>query len=127
MKLSEPSESVINYWVDTNAVIELEYALTYGNYKTRQLAAEALEFVGQPSSIPVLLIAIDDKIKNVSIAALNTLERLQGGDELIKSIIRKRFDWLKRLREKEEKKTTQKQKSITLIVGNVQAKSLLKW
>ena len=110
MKLSEPSEKVINYWIDTNSVIKLEYALTHGNYKTRQLAAEALEFVGQPSSIPVLLIAIDDKIKNVSIAALNTLEHLQDSDELIKSIVRKRFDWLKRLREKEEKQKNKRAK-----------------
>ena len=57
MKLSQPSEKVINYWVGTNSVNKLEYALTHGNYKTRQLAAEALEFVGQPTSIPILLIA----------------------------------------------------------------------
>lgn len=110
MKLSEPSENVINYWIDTNSVIKLEYALTHGNYKTRQLAAEALGLVGQPSSIPVLLIAIDDKIKNVSIAALNTLEHIQDNDELIKSIVKKRFDWLKRLREKEEKQNNAKTK-----------------
>tara|TARA_Y100000588_G_scaffold339425_1_gene382110 strand:- start:14198 stop:14644 length:447 start_codon:yes stop_codon:yes gene_type:complete len=110
MKLSQPSEKVINYWVGTNSVNKLEYALTHGNYKTRQLAAEALEFVGQPTSIPILLIAIDDKIKNVSIAALNTLEHLQDSDELIKSIVRKRFDWLKRLREKEEKQKNKRAK-----------------
>ncbi|MEF3080057.1 HEAT repeat domain-containing protein [Winogradskyella poriferorum] len=110
MKLSQPSEKVISYWVGTNSVNKLEYALTHGNYKTRQLAAEALEFVGRPSSIPVLLIAIDDKIKNVSIAALNTLEHLQDSDELIKSIVRKRFDWLKRLREKEEKQKNKRAK-----------------
>ena len=110
VKLSEPSEKVINYWIDTNSVIKLEYALTHGNYKTRQLAAEALEFVGQPSSIPVLLIATDDKIKNVSIAALNTLENLQDGDELIKSIVRKRFNWVKEIREKEEKQKNKKAK-----------------
>ena len=110
MKLSQPSENTINYWIDTNSVDKLEYALTHGNYKTRQLAAEALGYVGQPSSIPVLLMAIDDKIKNVSIAALNTLEHLQGSDELIKSIVRKRFNWVKILRDKEEKQKSRKAK-----------------
>ena len=110
MKLSQPSENTINYWIDTNSVDKLEYALTHGNYKTRQLAAEALGYVGQPSSIPVLLMAIDDKIKNVSIAALNTLEHLQDSDELIKSIVRKRFNWVKILRDKEEKQKSRKAK-----------------
>lgn len=114
MRLSQPSEKAIDYWVDKNAVNKLEYALIYGNYKTRQLAAEALEFVGRPSSIPVLLIAIDDKIKNVSIAALNTLEYLQDDDELIKSIVRKRFDWLKILRDKEEKQNNVKTKKYNI-------------
>ena len=110
MKLSQPSENTINYWINTNSVDKLEYALTHGNYKTRQLAAEALGYVGQPSSIPVLLMAIDDKIKNVSIAALNTLEHLQDSDELIKSIVRKRFNWVKILRDKEEKQKSRKAK-----------------
>ena len=110
LKLSQPSENAINYWIDTNAVNKLEYALIHGNYKTRQLAAEALEFVGQPSSIPVLLVAIDDKIQNVSIAALNTLERLGTKDELIKSIIKKRFNWVKNLRDKEERQKSAKVK-----------------
>ena len=110
MKLSQPSENTINYWINTNSVDKLEYALTHGNYKTRQLAAEALGYVGQPSSIPVLLMAIDDKIKNVSIAALNTLEHLQDSDELIKSIVRKRFNWVKILRDKEDKQKSRKAK-----------------
>lgn len=110
MRLSQPSKKAIDYWVDKNAVNKLEYALTHGNYKTRQLAAEALEFVGQPSTIPVLLIAIDDKIKNVSIAALNTLEQLQNSNELIKVIVRKRFNWLKNLRDKEERQKSAKVK-----------------
>lgn len=110
MKLSQPSENTINYWVDKNAVNKLEYALMHGNYKTRQLAAEALEFVSRPSSIPVLLVAIDDKIQNVSIAALNTLERLESNEELIKSIIKKRFHWVKNLRDKEEKQKNKKVK-----------------
>jgi len=110
MKLSQPSEKAIIYWTDTNSVNKLEYALSHGNYKTRQLAAEALGLVGRPSSIPVLLIAIDDKIKNVSIAALNTLEHLQDSDELIKSIIKKRFNWVKEIRDKEEKQKNKKAK-----------------
>lgn len=110
LKLSQPSEDTINYWIGTNSVHKLEYALTNGNYKTRQLAAEALEFVGQSSSIPVLLVAIDDKIHNVSIAALNTLERLESNEELIKSIIKKRFHWVKNLRDKEEKQKNKKVK-----------------
>lgn len=62
LRLTQPSERTIVFWVNTNAVVELEYALKNGNYKTRQLAAEALEHVGKSSSIPVLLHAINDKI-----------------------------------------------------------------
>jgi len=92
LKFLEPSENTILYWIDTHAVDKLEYALKHGNYKTRQLAAEALEQVGKPSSIPVLLNAMNDKIQKVSIAALNALESLGCTDDLVISITRKRFN-----------------------------------
>lgn len=80
------------YWVKTNEVVKLEYALKHGDYKTRQLAAEGLEHVGKPSSIPVLLHAMNDKIQNVSIAALNAREAIGCNDILIISITSKRFN-----------------------------------
>jgi len=114
LKIIQPSERTINSWVNTNAVIQLEYALKHGNYKTRQLAAEALEFVGRPSSVPVLLNAINDKIQNVSIAALNALEALGCSDDLIISITRKRFNWVKELRDKEERQKNKMPKKHTI-------------
>ncbi|MFC0606043.1 HEAT repeat domain-containing protein [Winogradskyella pulchriflava] len=110
LKLIQPSENAIKYWIDTNAIAKLEYALKHGNYKTRQLAAEGLELVGQPSSIPVLLNAINDNIQKVSIAALNALETLGCSDDLVISITRKRFNWVKELRDKEEKEQNKKPK-----------------
>lgn len=97
-------------WMYVNAVDKLEYTLKHGNYKTRQLAAEALEQVGKPSSIPVLLNAMNDKIQKVSIAALNALEALGCNDDLVISITRKRFNWVKELRDKEEKRNAKKDK-----------------
>jgi len=110
MQLVQPSENTIMDWRDTYAIDKLEYALKHGNYKTRQLAAEALEFVGRPSSIPALLHAINDKIQNVSIAALNALEALGCNDELVISITRKRFNWVKEIRDKEEMQKNKKLK-----------------
>jgi HEAT repeat protein len=114
MKLVQPSEDTIMDWMDANAVEKLEYALKHGDYKTRQLAAKSLEHVGRPSSIPVLLHAMNDKIQKVSIAALNTLEALGCSDDLIISITRKRFNWVKELRDKEEKRSVKKDKKYNI-------------
>ena len=75
----------------------------YGNYKTRKLAAKALAETGYPSSIPILLTAINDQVHNVSIAALNALEVIGCDDELGATLIKKRFNWVKDKREKEAK------------------------
>ncbi|WP_299111583.1 HEAT repeat domain-containing protein [uncultured Winogradskyella sp.] len=108
LKLIQPSEDTIMHWCSTYAVTKLEYALKHGNYKTRLLTAKALEQVGQASSIPILLVAMHNKIQNVSITALNALESLGCSNELMISITRKRFNWVKKIRTKEEK---QKNKS----------------
>lgn len=110
LKLVQPSAVTILGWMDANDIVKLEYALKHGNYKTRQLAAEALEQVGLCSSVPVLLHAINDKIHNVSIAALNALETLGCNNELIISVTRKRFDWVKEIRDKKEKQNEQRDK-----------------
>ena len=110
MKLVQPSEDTILDWMYVNAVDKLEYSLKHGNYKTRQLAAEALEKVGKPSSIPILLKAMNDNIQKVSIAALNALEVLGCGDDLVISITRKRFNWVKEIRDKEERLKNKKAK-----------------
>lgn len=102
------------YWNDAKQVTKLEYALKHGNYKTQKLAAEALEYAGKPSSIPVLLNAMNDKIQNVSIAALNALEALGCTDDLIVSITKKRFNWVKDIRDKEAKRSVKKDKKYTI-------------
>lgn len=53
---------------------------------------------------------MNDKIQNVSIAALNALETLGCEDELVISITRKRFNWVKEIREKKEKQSGQRDK-----------------
>ena len=123
LKLIQPSESAIYFWTKVKHVEKLEYALKFGNYKTRKLAAEALEIVGKPSSIPVLINAINDKVQNVSIAVLNTLEKLGKSDELVKTIVTKRFNWVKQVRESNAKYEANKNTKFT--VGNVPVKNLL--
>ena len=110
LSLIQPSENIIMYWVTSNSVSKLEYALKHGDYNTRKLAAEGLEQVGRPASIPFLLHAMNDKIQNVSIAALNALEALGCSDDLVISITRKRFNWLKEIRDKEAKSNLKKDK-----------------
>ena len=110
LKLIQPSESAIYFWTKVKHVEKLEYALKFGNYKTRKLAAEALEIVGKPSSIPVLINAINDKVQNVSIAVLNALEKLGKSDELVKTIVTKRFNWVKQVRESNAKYEANKNK-----------------
>ncbi|MFS4482166.1 HEAT repeat domain-containing protein [Hyunsoonleella sp. 2307UL5-6] len=114
LSVVQPSENTINFWTDTKDVGKLEYALKHGNYTTRKLAAEALEHAGQCSSVPVLLHAINDTVQNVSIAALNTLEALGCGDDLVISITKKRFNWVKTLRDKEAKQYANKDKKHTI-------------
>ncbi|MFI1745415.1 HEAT repeat domain-containing protein [Thalassobellus sediminis] len=114
LKLIQPSESTINFWMQNNDVEKLEYALKFGNYKTRQLAAEALEQIGKPSSIPALLIAIRDKVQNVSIAALNALESIGYEDDIIKTVIKKRFNWVTQMRETAKKREVNKEKKHTI-------------
>ncbi|WP_298237954.1 HEAT repeat domain-containing protein [uncultured Algibacter sp.] len=103
LRLIQPSEKTIILWEQTEQVDKLEYALKHGNYKTRKLAAEALEHVGKPSSIPALLNCIYDKVHNVSLACLNALERINPSEEIVKNVIRKRFIWDKETREKDTK------------------------
>lgn len=110
----QPSEKTINFWMGAKDVYKLEYALKHGNYVTRKLAAEALEYAGQCSSVPVLLQAINDKVQNVSIAALNTLEALGCGDDLVISITKKRFNWVKELRDKATKQEANKDKKYNI-------------
>ncbi|WP_400080661.1 HEAT repeat domain-containing protein [Winogradskyella sp. R77965] len=110
LKLVQPSKDTILDWMNSGAIYKLEYALKHGNYNTRQFAAEALEHVGRPSSIPTLLHAMNDKIQNVSIAALNALEALGCNDDLVISITRKRFNWVKEIRDKEEQRNIKKDK-----------------
>lgn len=103
LKLIQPSANSINYWMDCEDTNKLEYALAHGNYKTRKLAAEALEQIAKPCSIPALLKCINDKVQNVSIACLNALERISPNDELIKTVVNKRFKWVNDIREKRAK------------------------
>ncbi|WP_242134623.1 HEAT repeat domain-containing protein [Aestuariivivens marinum] len=110
LKLIQPSEKTISLWMYTQQVEKLEYALAFGNYKTRKLAAEALGVVGKSSSIPVLLKAINDNVHNVSVAALNTLEIVGKKDNLIQLIVKKRFDWMRKIRESNAKYETNKNK-----------------
>jgi len=110
LKLVQPSKNTILEWMNNRSINKLEYALKHGNYQTRQFAAEALEKVGRCSSVPLLLHAMNDKIQNVSIAALNALEALDCEEDLIISITRKRFNWVKEIREKDEKQKNSKAK-----------------
>ena len=103
LKLLQPSAKTIHFWMNNEDIVKLEYALAYGNYKTRKLAAEALEHIAKPCSIPALLKCISDKVQNVSVACLNALEKIAPNDELIKTVVKKRFNWAKEVREKKAK------------------------
>ncbi|MFD1163330.1 HEAT repeat domain-containing protein [Hwangdonia seohaensis] len=106
----QPSARTIRLWMYTDDVEKLEYALKHGNYKTRVLAADALGKTGYTSSIPVLFEAMNDKIQSVSIAALNALELIGCDDELVSTIIQKRFNWVKEKRENDKKREANKGK-----------------
>ncbi|WP_367892731.1 HEAT repeat domain-containing protein [Flavivirga aquimarina] len=76
-------------WVAIKQVKRIEYVLKHGNYNTRKLAAQALGEISYTSSTPILFKTIDDKVHNVSIAALNSLEKIGCPDELGVTIIKK--------------------------------------
>lgn len=103
LKLRSLSENDILLLEANKDIDKLEYALANGNYKVRMLSAQALGHVGQASSIPYLFIAIQDKVHNVSLAALDALDRLDDNKELKPLIVGKRFEWMKSINEKEAK------------------------
>ncbi len=110
LRVIQPSRTAIRFWIRNEQIDKLEYALKHGNYRTRQYAAEALGVIGCFSSVPVLLNAINDNIQNVSIAALNALEGIGYEDELSSMIIKKRFNWLKVTRDRNNKREVNKGK-----------------
>ncbi|ULC58923.1 HEAT repeat domain-containing protein [Flaviramulus sp. BrNp1-15] len=110
LKCIQPSDHAIYFWMQNNHIEKLEYALKFGNYKTRKLAAEALEIVGKPSSIPALINAMNDNVQNVSVAVLNALEKIGEDDELVKTIVKKRFNWAKQIRDNKAKYEANKNK-----------------
>lgn len=114
LKLIQPSERLISLWKDAFAIKKLEYALTNGNYKTRQLAAEALGIVGDVSSIPLLINASNDSIHKVSIAALNALEAIGYDEQLVISITEKRFRWFKSIQQKEAQSKKKKERKYNI-------------
>lgn len=114
LKLIQPSKKDIIRWQHKKHVLKIEYALKNGNYIVRELAANALGELNEPSSIPYLLNAINDDIQKVSIAALNALDRIDCNDDLGKSIIKKRFNWVQKLREKEEKRKANSDKKYNI-------------
>lgn len=110
LNMVQPSKHDIYDWMHYNYANRIEYALEHGNYKTRKIAAEALGELGLSSSIPLLFKSIDDKVQNVSIAVLNALEKIGCHDELSTIIIKKRFNWIKELREKQGRREANKGK-----------------
>lgn len=110
LKLTKPSVRDITVWKNYNQVLRIEYALLHGNYKIREIAAIALGELGHQSSIPILLQHINDDIQNVSIAVLNALEKINCEDQLSKTLINKRFSWVKLQRDKDAKAKTNAQK-----------------
>ncbi len=112
LNVLQPSQDTINLWTNNKDSIKLKYVLQNGNYKTRVLAANALSFIRDYSAIPLLLNIIDDKIQNVSIAALNALEDLDTNKKTITLIYKKRFEWLKLNREKKNRKVKKRKNNI---------------
>jgi hypothetical protein len=114
LKLIQPSQRDIYKWYRTNKVSRIEYALKHGRYDIRETAAIVLGDIGNKSSIPFLLDSIHDDIQNVSIAALNSLDKIECNDDLSKVVIKRRFNWLQKLREKEEKRKANKGKKYNI-------------
>ncbi|TXE07116.1 HEAT repeat domain-containing protein [Seonamhaeicola algicola] len=114
LNIIQPKQKSIHVWQNKGYVNRLEFCLKKGNYKTRKLAAIALGCLGLKSSAPILLHAINDKVQNVSIAALNALENIAYNDNLMSLIIKKRFHWVKTQQEKKAKQEANRGKKNTI-------------
>ncbi len=114
LHLRQPSKQAINFWLKRYDIPKLEYALKHGNYRTRRWAAEAIAHTSNSSSIPVLLQAINDKVQNVSVAALNALETIGISQDVMRTITKKRFYWLQKRRERQAKQAASSTKSYTI-------------
>lgn len=93
----------VDNWAKSRQTDNLEYAVEHGIYFVRVKAIVELGKLRSNGSAPVLIKAIDDNIKNVSLAAMKALEQIGHTEEVEEKIIAKRKFWTdKEEREKQE-------------------------
>ncbi len=93
----------VNKWADRKRITHLVYALKKGLYDVRELAARKLGVLKAHSALSALIEAIDDKVHNVSDAAMTAIENI-GAESGHKQLIEdKRTFWVEKERQKMER------------------------
>ena len=93
MKIFRLTVKKVNKWTKKGNVDKLIYALQNGLYDVRKRAAEGLGELEVKNAIPYLIKAIDDKVKIVSFASMNSLERIGIDSEIENMIMIKKEYW----------------------------------
>ncbi len=101
----------VEKWAVNGRVDEIEYSLEHGMFNVREKAAQELGKLKSKASVPLLVHAIDDKIKNVSLAAMKAIEEIQPTTDFQEKIKSKRKYWTER--ETQEKQLKRKPSSQT--------------
>jgi|GEM_PF-5651833 len=92
-------------WIEDKKVAELEYALLHGTYQIRVQSVQGLSSLRSKTSLPLVIAALDDVVKPVSLAAMDAIEVIGSNSDLIQMVQDKREFWRKKeLKEKESAK-----------------------
>jgi HEAT repeat protein len=89
----------IDKWTRTKSCEKLRYALLHGPYKVRQKAADGLGLLKAEAAIPGLLLALDDRVKMVSMAAMTALAQISHSSEIQDRIQARKDGWVQKAQE----------------------------
>lgn len=92
--------SKVDRWKNRRSTDRLEYVVQHGVYNVRERAIQALGELESRTSIPLLIDALDDRVRTVAIAAANALKRLGTTTEVDQKIAETMKMWTRRQQER---------------------------
>lgn len=98
----------IEQWAAKGCIDAIEFSLEHGMFSVREKAALELGKLKSKSSVPVLVQAMDDNIKIVSLAAMSAIEAIDSAGDFRDKIEAKRAYWAKLEVQKKQKKSKRK-------------------
>lgn len=93
----------VKWWIKKRNISFLEYATQNGLHNIRREAIIGLGMLNAQDSKPILVKAIDDSFKSVSLAAIKALENMNPSNDLVSRMKQKEAYWKERTVERNPK------------------------